>query len=871
CDLKNVAPSGGLTCLFAKATLDQSNLWHRRFGYKFQNYKQTGKGKSCKSSPPYTGNFMPHKPDLILADVDEYVVSESVTSVPAVATNEAKTRNLLSRRSIIGKPNTLGKTVKVLEGNPQLELQEKVVIDSGCSRHMTENMSYIFEYEEIDGGYVAFGGDPKGGGLTCLFTKATLDESNLWHMRLGHINFKTMNKLNKEMNHICEKQGIKREFSVARTPQHNGVAERKNRTLTEAARTMLADSKLPTTFWAKVVNTACYVQNKVLVFKLHNKTLYELFHGRTPSLSFMRPFRCPVTILNTLDRLGKFDGKADEGFFVGYSVNSKAFRVFNSTTRIVEETLHITFLENKPNVAGSGPKWLFDIDTLTQSINYQPIVAGNQPNHTAGIKENLNAGKVRKETVFAQQYVLLPLWSTGLQDPQNTDDAAFDVKKNENEIHVSTSSSDKPKKHDEKVKRADKGKNHVDLSTGVRDLRDEFEEFSINSTNRVNAASAPVTAVGLNPTNSTNSFNTASPSDTAVSPNFGIARKSSFVDPSNNPDDPDMPALEDIFYLDDEKDVDLPKGKRDIGSKWVSRNKKDKRGIVIKNKARLVAQGHTQEEGIDYDEVFAPVARIEAIRSLCFLYGFHGFEDPDYPDKVYKVVKSLYGLHQAFRAWYETLANYLLENDVKSASTPIETEKPLLKDPDGEDVNVHIYRSMIGSLIYLTSSRPDIMSAVCTRVRFQVTPKVSHLHVVKRIFRYLKGKPHLGLWYPKDSPFNQVAYSDSDYVRASLDRKSIIGGCQFLGCRLISWQCKKQTIIATSSTETEYVGAASYCAQVLWIQNQMLDYGGYNFMYTMIYIDNSSTICIIKNLVLHLTIKSESYKVFPGRMSRRAA
>ncbi|GKB47394.1 ribonuclease H-like domain-containing protein [Tanacetum coccineum] len=220
------------------------------------------------------------------------------------------------------------------------------------------------------------------GGLTCLFAKATLDESNLWHRRLGHINFKTMNKLvkenlvrgienlidhkvkiircdngtefkNKEMNQFCEKQGIKREFNVARTPQQNGVAERKNRTLIEAARTMLADSKLPTTFWAEVVNTACYVQNRVLVIKPHNKTPYELFHGRTPSLSFMRPFGCPVTILNTLDYLGKFDGKADEGFFVGYSVNSKAFKVFNSRTRIVEETLHITFLENKPNVARS--------------------------------------------------------------------------------------------------------------------------------------------------------------------------------------------------------------------------------------------------------------------------------------------------------------------------------------------------------------------------------------------------------------------------------------------------------------------------------------------------------------------------------------
>nr|GEW72394.1 hypothetical protein [Tanacetum cinerariifolium] len=162
----------------------------------------------------------------------------------------------------------------------------------------------------------------------------------------------------------------------------------------------------------------------------------------------------------------------------------------------------------------------------------------------------------------------------------------------------------------------------------------------------------------------------------------------------------------------------------------------------------------------------------------------------------------------------------------KSASTPIDTEKPLLKDPDAEDVDVHTYRSMIGSLMYLTSSRPNIMFAVCA---------------VKRIFRYLKGKPHLGLWYPKDSPFNLVAYSNSDYAGASLDKKSSTGGCQFLGCILISWQCKKQTVVATSSTEAEYVAVASCCAQVLWIQNQLLDYG-YNFMHTTIYIDKSSTI-----------------------------
>ncbi|GKB08076.1 hypothetical protein Tco_0836360, partial [Tanacetum coccineum] len=191
------------------------------------------------------------------------------------------------------------------------------------------------------------------------------------------------------------------------------------------------------------------------------------------------------------------------------------------------------------------------------------------------------------------------------------------------------------------------------------------------------------------------------------------------------------------------------------------------------------------------------------------------------------------------------VANILKKFDfatVKTASTPIKTNKALLKDEEAEDVDVHLYRSMIGSLMYLTASRPNIMFVVCACARFQVTPKVSHLHAMKRIFRYLKGQPKLGLWYPRDSPFDLEAFSDSDYAGASLDRKSTTGGCQFLGKMLISWQCKKQTIVANSTTEAKYVAAANCRRQMLWIQNQMLDYG-FNFMNTKIYIDNESRIC----------------------------
>ncbi|GKE07317.1 hypothetical protein Tco_1399335 [Tanacetum coccineum] len=191
---------------------------------------------------------------------------------------------------------------------------------------------------------------------------------------------------------------------------------------------------------------------------------------------------------------------------------------------------------------------------------------------------------------------------------------------------------------------------------------------------------------------------------------------------------------------------------------------------------------------------------------------------------------------------------------IKTTTTPIESNKPLVKDKDGVDVDVHIYRSMIGSLVYLTTSRPDIMFDISACARFQVTPKASHLNAVKWIFRYLKHQPKLGLWYLRDSPFELEAFSDSDYGGASLDWKSTIGGCQFLGRRLIYWQCKKQTIMENSTTKAEYVAAANCCGQVLWIQNQMLDYG-FNFINTKIHIDNKSTISVIKNLVSHFRTK----------------
>ncbi|GJQ89322.1 putative ribonuclease H-like domain-containing protein [Tanacetum coccineum] len=714
------------------------------------------------------------------------------------------------------------------------------------------------------------------------------------------------------MNQFCEMKGIKREFSIARTPQQNGVAERKNRTLIEATRTMLVDSKLPTTFWAEAVNTACYVLNRVLVIKPHNKTPYELIRGRTPLIDLIKPFGCPLTILNTKDHLGK----------------------------IVEETLNIRFLKNTPNVTGNGPDLLFDVDSLTISMNYVPVVARNQTNGIAGTRDYIVMGHAEKKTEPKQEYILIPICTTDpliSQDPKVSEE---DAEEKPTEMDES-GASDKDGKDDQATR-----------SEFERLLQQEKQTVHPNSTNSINTVSTPVSAAGPSFTND----DPSSPVNAAEASNafeehlferFSPFKNAFTLPPVSNVtpmddtgifgnayDDEDVGAEADLNNLETTLNVspipttriviqaltdpswieamqeellqfklqkvwtlvDLPKGKRAIGTKWVYRNKKDERGIVVRNKARLVAQGYTQEEGIDYDEVFAPVARIEAIRLFlayasfmgfivyqmdvksAFLYGTieeevyvcqpPSFEDPQFPDKVYKVEKALYGLHQAPRAWYETLSTYLLENrfrrgtidktlfikkdkgdillvqvyvddiifgstkkslctefeslihkkfqissmgeltffsglqvmqrddgifisqdkyvadilkkfdfvTVKTTSTPIETNKVLLKDEEAEDVDVHLYRSMIGSLMYLTASRPDIMFAVCACARFQVTPKVSHLHAVKRIFRYLK-------------------------------------------------------VVVNSTTEEKYVAAANCCGQVLWIQNQMLDYG-FNFMNT---------------------------------------
>nr|GEU49911.1 hypothetical protein [Tanacetum cinerariifolium] len=644
--------------------------------------------------------------------------------------------------------------------------------------------------------------DPSGE-LSYLFAKALIDESNKWHRRLGHVNFKNLNKLMKgnivrglpskifENNHTCVacqkekqhkasykaktdettsilmdfiRQGIKREYSNARTPQQNGVAERKNRTLIEAARTM------------------------VLVTKPQNKTPYELLTSRQPIISYLRPFGCHVTILNTIDQLGKFDEKSDSGFLVGYSLNSKAFRVYNLETKRVEENLHVKFLGNKPNVAGKGHAWMFDLDYLTNSMNYEPVFRKlifmmNILYCLYGLPTQLlsRAQEPRLKRPLIARHVRSQL-----------------VKLNKSFRKSLRSLKDRKKEANDAVR---------------KEATHKYQDANTNNTSLLNAVSTPI--------------GTAGPS---IALNDGEPLY---------PDDPLMPYFEDIYVSPSEgiftdssyDDEGVTRSKVHKNSKahaLVSYIQKQQRNTHKDFQHCLSACFLSQIEPKNISQALEDESWVDAmqagllqfqIQKSAFLYGTideevyvkqpPGFVDPKFSnkkswcDKFKELMKNRFqmssmgeltfflGLYVKqkedgiFISQDKYVAKIIKKFDflsVKTVSTPIETQKPLVKDEEATDVDV--------------------------------TPKTSHLQAVKRIFRYLKGQLKLGLWYPKVSSFDLEAYSDSDYTSANLDRKSTTGGCQFLSRRLISWQCKKQTIVATSTTEAKYVAAAHCCGQV---------------------------------------------------------
>ncbi|KAL8118401.1 hypothetical protein AgCh_016070 [Apium graveolens] len=613
------------------------------------------------------------------------------------------------------------------------------------------------------------------------------------------------------MEEFCKRHGIKQEFSAPGTPQQNGVVERKNRTLIEAARTMLEEAKLPTYFWADAVQTACFTQNATLINK-HGKTPYEMVKKKKPNLKYFHVFGCKCFVLKTHpEQLSKFDLKADEGIFVGYPLSTKAFRVYNLRTKVVMESINVSFDDKK----NTGLEDFIDHDQL----RFENEDSNSDTENPDGLSpdtvnsDGLNSDVI--ETVVTTSKEDAPMQGEHTQDPTTSQETSE---------HASGSSSS-------------------DLSSSDKPSSDSAENLNTEESN-----SESIVSGGASENENEDSMDHGGASSSRE--NLPSARKWTKSHTPDliigNPDAGTEPkkveeALQDADWVQEMQEelnefernkvwtlVPRPKNRSVVGTKWVFRNKTDSDGIITRNKARLVAKRYSQQEGIDYDETFAPVARLEAIR-IFLAYAAHkkfpvfqmdvksaflngeleeevyveqppGFVDTKHPDYVYRLDKALYGLKQAPRAWYETLAQFLLESgfnrgtidktlfylnhgkdlllvqiyvdDIifglcKNASIPMDTATKLDKDT-GKSVDITDYRGMIGSLLYLTASRPDIMYATCLCARFQADPREPHLTAVKRIFKYLKGTAAQGLWYPRESDFkligNPVQHSMTKHI-----------------------------------------------------------------------------------------------------------
>nr|CAD39343.2 OSJNBa0094O15.12 [Oryza sativa Japonica Group] len=762
------------------------------------------------------------------------------------------------------------------------------VLDSGCTQHMTGDraMFTIFEVGGKEQEKVTFGDNSKGK-VIGLVAKTSMGW--LWHRRLAHVCVNQLSKLSKrdlvvglkdvkfEKDKLCSacqagkqvacSHPTKSIMSTSRplellhmdlfgptTYKSIGV-ERKNRTLIEMAMTMLDEYGVSDSFWAEAINTACHATNWLYLHRLMKKTFYERIIGRKPNVAYFRVFGCKCYIYQKGVRLTKFESRCDEGFLLGYASNSKAYRVYNKNKGIVEETADVQFDET--NGSQEGHKNLDDVgdEGLMRAMknmsigDVKPTEVEDKPSTSTQDEPSTSAtpsqAQVEVEEEKAQDPPMPPRIHTALSKDHPIDQVLSDISKG------------------------------VQTRSRVASICEHYSFVSCLEPKHVDEA--------------------------LCDPDWMNAMHEELNNFARN----------NVWTL-----VERLRDHNVIGTKWVFRNKQDENGLVVRNKARLVAQGFTQVEGLDFGETFAPVARLEAIRillafALCFdikLFQMDvksaflngeiaelvfveqppGFEDPKNPNHVYKLSKALYGLKQAPRAWYERLRDFLLSKDfkigkvdttlftkiigddffvcqiyvddfifgstnkvfckgfgdmmsrefemsmieelsfflglqikqlkdgtfvsqtkyikdllkrfgledAKPIKTPMATNGHLDLDEGGKPVDLKLYRSMIGSLLYLTASRPDIMFSVCMCARFQAAPKECHLVAVKRILRYLKHSSTIGLWYLKGAKFKLVGYSDSDYAGCKVDRKSTFGSCQMLGRSLVSWSSKKQNSVA---------------------------------------------------------------------------
>ncbi|GJX95587.1 retrovirus-related pol polyprotein from transposon TNT 1-94 [Tanacetum coccineum] len=569
----------------------------------------------------------------------------------------------------------------------------------------------------------------------CLMAKATSSQAWLWHCRLSHLNFNTINLLSKYdivtglsklkfvKDHLCSScelgkaKRIEHQTSTARTPEQNGIVKRWNRTLVEAARTMLSAAKVPLFFWAEAIATACFIQNRLLISPRHEKTPYHIINGRKPSVKFFHIFGSLCYIVTDGENLDKMKEKGDACIFVWYSTQSRAYMVYNKRTRVIVETIHVNFVELLQMASDhvSSDPVPQCLTTALEHASLSPIVSNSSAVTTGDATNQCQQQNTTPSTLTIVAADILPL-------------------------NIQTTSA------------------------------------------------------------TTNQASTQGPTVTAIE----------------------------------------------------NKNKVDEENIVIRSKARLVAKGYNQQKGIDFEESFAPVARLEVVQ-LFVAYAAHksfpvyqmdvktaflngplkeevyvnqpnGFVDPHLPDKVYRLKKALYGLKQALRAWYDELANFLVSKGFTKGSI----DPTLFINKKGEDIFlVQIY---VDDIIFL-STNPKLHK------KFE---KIMHnkfeMSMMGELKFFLEIQIHQS---PRGIFINQAKYAQEilkkhgmiscdsvDHADCLDTRKSTSGGIQFLGGdKLVNWSSKKQDCTSMSSVEAKYVSLSACCAQVLWLRTQLTDYG----------------------------------------------
>ncbi|GJY17100.1 retrovirus-related pol polyprotein from transposon TNT 1-94 [Tanacetum coccineum] len=747
---------------------------------------------------------------------------------------------------------------------------------------------------------------------------------------------------NKDLTDYYESVGITHEKTVLIIPQQNGIVERRNRTLVEGARTMLIFSKAPLFLWAEAVATAY--------------------------LSFLRIFGALCYPKNDSEDLGKLKAKADIGFFVGYAPNRKGYRIYNKRTRQIMETIHVTFdeLTEQTDPIHSSPGPAHNLLTLG------PISSGlvsNSPPPALYVPPTNKELEIFFQPMFDEYFEtstvdrLVPS-APAAQAPVNPIGPSVSIpidqeapSGNDPEPFVNVFAPDEHLRSSWVIARTE--------SNQTTQPHEHLRKWT---------TSYPIDNIIGNPYRPVSTRKQLATDALWCFYNSVLSK----IEPKNLKstitEDCWFQAMQDEIHEFDRLDVwelmPPPDCAMSIALKWIYKVKLDEYGDVLKNKARLVAKGYRQEEGLDFEESFTPVARLESIRiflanaasknmtvyqmdvKIAFSNGElkevvyvsqpKGFVDPDRPHHVYRLKKALYRLKQAPRAWYDTLSKFLLAqgfskgvvdptlfirktgkhtlhvqiyvDDIIFASTnpkdcdcfsiemsskfqmsmmgqisfflglqisqnprgifinqskyankilkkfdlyksnPVDTpmveRTKLDEDLSRIPVDHTQYRSMIGSRMYLTASRPDLVFAVCMCARYQSKPTKKHLEAVKRVFWYLQGTINMGLWYPKDTAMALTAYADADHAGCQDTQRSTSGSAQFLGDKLVRWSSKKQTSASISSTEAEYIAMSRCCAQILWMRSQLLDYG-FAYNHIPLYCDNKSAIALYCNNVQH--------------------